>query len=230
MGTKGASNIFKSRSLSVLANQSSVLAPQVPAKAEEIPLLAAGIKGVWIKLPIEFANLIEAAVKEGFWFHHAKPNYLMFVCWLPDIKHTIPINASHRVRIGAFVMNDKREIDTEFVEVLAFSQSHMSFFEKSGLSFICMLRPLSHDINTQESEIEAAKWMPMEEYAAQPFVQKHELARYTLDISLATKDDSYAGFSSVGVKSRFFDRVEYLYLNSRVLNHPSITGDASESG
>ncbi|KAJ8498155.1 hypothetical protein OPV22_008707 [Ensete ventricosum] len=43
-GTKGATNIFKSRSLSILANQSSVLAPEVSAKAEEIPLLTA-VKG-----------------------------------------------------------------------------------------------------------------------------------------------------------------------------------------
>lgn len=49
-------------------------------------------------------------MQEGFWFHHAEPNYLMLVCWLPDIKHTIPINASHRVGIGALVMNDKREV------------------------------------------------------------------------------------------------------------------------
>lgn len=52
------------------------------------------------------------------------------------------------------------------------------------------------------------QWMPMEEYAAQPFVQKHELVKNILNISLARMDNSYAGFSSVGVKSAFFDRVE----------------------
>ncbi|CAL9014969.1 unnamed protein product [Prunus brigantina] len=91
-----------------------------------------GKKGVWIKLPIERVNLVEAAVK----------------------------------------------IDSEFVEVLAFRQSHKSFFQKSDLFFVCMLRPLSFDIQKQEQEIEAAKWMPFEEYAAQPFVQKYELLKY----------------------------------------------------
>jgi len=40
---------------------------------------------------------------------------------------------------------------------LIFRQTHMSFFEKSDLSFVCMLRPLSFDIQKQESEIEAAQ-------------------------------------------------------------------------
>lgn len=36
-------------------------------------------------------------------------------------------------------------------------QMHKSFFEKSDLFFLCMLRPLSFDIQKQEQEIEAAK-------------------------------------------------------------------------
>ncbi|KAJ9687036.1 hypothetical protein PVL29_015766 [Vitis rotundifolia] len=69
-----------------------------------------GTKGVWIKLPIEHANLIEAAVKEGFRYHHAEPDYLMLVYWIPKTAHTLPANASHRVGIGAFVINSKREV------------------------------------------------------------------------------------------------------------------------
>ncbi|KAF5198601.1 Nudix hydrolase, partial [Thalictrum thalictroides] len=71
-----------------------------------------GKKGVWIKLPIELVNLVEAAVKEGFWYHHAEPEYLMLVYWIPETGNTIPSNATHRVGIGAFVMNDKREVLT----------------------------------------------------------------------------------------------------------------------
>ncbi|XP_027088401.2 nudix hydrolase 2 isoform X2 [Coffea arabica] len=69
-----------------------------------------GKKGVWIKLPIELANLVEPAVKAGFYFHHAEPKYLMLVHWLPSTTNTIPANASHRVGIGAFVMNEKNEV------------------------------------------------------------------------------------------------------------------------
>merc|ERR1712183_296884 len=122
-------------------------------------------------------------LKEGFRYHHAEPDYLMLVCWLPETADTIPLNASHRVGVGSFVMNSKREvlvvqeisgkfkgtgvwkfptgvvnegedfctaairevkeetgIDTQFVEVLAFRQSHKSFSSKSDLLFICMLK------------------------------------------------------------------------------------------
>ena len=36
-------------------------------------------------------------------------------------------------------------------------QWHKAFFRKSDLFFVCMMRPLSFDIQIQESEIEAAK-------------------------------------------------------------------------
>lgn len=220
-----------------------------------------GKKGVWIKLPIELANLVEAAVKEGFWYHHAEPKYLMLVYWIPETVSTIPINASHRVGIGAFVMNDKREvlvvqeksgkfrgtgiwkfptgvvdegedicigavrevkeetgIDTEFVEVLAFRQSHKSFFNKSDLFFVCMLRPLSLDIQKQELEIEAAEWMPVEVYAAQPFVQNHGMLKYIIDIGLAKVDKGYAGFSPVPTSSVLSSEPSSFYLNRHDLN------------
>ncbi|KAK8487464.1 hypothetical protein V6N13_032614 [Hibiscus sabdariffa] len=86
-----------------------------------------GEKGVWIKLPIQHANLVEPAVKEGFWNHHAEPNYLMLCYWIPEGTHTLPADASHR-------------------------------------------------------------WMPFEEYASQPFVQKYELLKYIVDICLAKKE------------------------------------------
>ncbi|KAL6281857.1 hypothetical protein ACE6H2_012786 [Prunus campanulata] len=215
-----------------------------------------GKKSVWIKLPIERVNLVEAAVKKGFWYHHAEPNYLMLVYWIPQSAHTLPANATHRVGIGAFLINHNREvlvvqekggqyrgtgvwklptgvvdegedifaaavrevkeetgIDSESVEVLAFRQSHKSFFEKSDLFFVCMLRPLSFDIQKQEQEIKAAKWMPFEEYAAQPFVQKYELLKYIHDICKAKMDGKYTGFSPVPSTSYSVLKT-YLYLNT----------------
>ncbi|XP_057765468.1 nudix hydrolase 2-like isoform X2 [Salvia miltiorrhiza] len=69
-----------------------------------------GKKGVWIKLPIEIVILAETAVKEGFVYHHAEPQYLMLVKWISETPSTIPANATHRLRIGAIVLNDKREL------------------------------------------------------------------------------------------------------------------------
>ncbi|XP_022969183.1 nudix hydrolase 7-like isoform X2 [Cucurbita maxima] len=198
-----------------------------------------GKRGIWIKLPIELANLIEVVVKEGFDFHHAECNYLMLVRWIAETTNSLPANASHRVGIGAFVMNSNREllvvqelsgifrgsgvwklptgvvnegediceaairelkeetgVDAEFVEVLAFRQSHASYFTKSDLFFVCMLRPCSFDIQKQASEIEAAKWMPIEEYADQPFVKENSGFDYVAKICLARANDSYTGFSA----------------------------------
>ncbi|XP_042497650.1 nudix hydrolase 8-like [Macadamia integrifolia] len=69
-----------------------------------------GKKGIWMNLPIELVNLVEAAVKEGFYYHHAEPTYLMLVYWIPETPSTIPANASHRVGVGACVINDEREV------------------------------------------------------------------------------------------------------------------------
>ncbi|ESQ39917.1 hypothetical protein EUTSA_v10000989mg [Eutrema salsugineum] len=217
-----------------------------------------GKKGVWIKIPKELIGLAETAVKEGFWFHHAEKNYLMLVYWIPKEENTLPANASHRVGIGAFVINDKKEVlvvqektgrlqgqgiwkfptgvvnegedihdgsvrevkeetgvDTEFVQVLAFRQSHKTFCGKSDLFFVCMLKPLSLEISVQESEIEAAQWMPWEEYTKQPFVQNQELLRYMTDICAAKTNGDYQGFTPLPVSA--FDQLGSLYLNTRDL-------------
>ncbi|KAJ8527645.1 hypothetical protein K7X08_015096 [Anisodus acutangulus] len=207
-----------------------------------------GKKGVWIKMPIELANLVEIAVKEGFWYHHAEPDYLMLVHWIADSESTIPANASHKVSIGAIVFNHKREllvvqencgrlkgsgiwkiptgtveegesifegairelkeetgIDTEFLEVLAFRQIPKSFFNKSDLFFLCMMRPLSFDIQKQDLEIEAAQWMPFEEYANQPLIQKDGLSNYIKDLCLAKAERDYQGFTPMPITSSVFD-------------------------
>ncbi|CAL9014970.1 unnamed protein product [Prunus brigantina] len=223
-----------------------------------------GKKGVWIKLPLDRVNLVEAAVKEGFWYHHAEPDYLMLVYWIPQTPHTLPANATHRVGIGAFVINPNREvlvvqeksgllqgkgvwkfptgvvdegedicaaavrevkeetgIDSEFVEILAFRQSHKSFFEKSDLFFVCMMQPLSFDIQKHDQEIEAAQWMAFEEYAAQPFVQKNELLNYINDICKAKIDGQYSGFSPVPTMSISDQKMSYLYLNGKATKRDS---------
>ncbi|RAL37901.1 hypothetical protein DM860_000595 [Cuscuta australis] len=215
-----------------------------------------GKRGVWIKLPIELANLVEPAIKEGFYYHHAEPKYLMLVCWLPATTNTLPANATHRVGIGAFVMNAKNEvlvvqeksgrfrgtgvwkfptgvvdegedicdaavrevkeetgIDATFVEILAFRQSHKSFFEKSDLFFVCMLQPSSFDIQIQEQEIEAAQWMPYEEYVSQPFIQQHEMLKQIAAVCSAKILGKYSGFSPVETVTGFSEKKSYLYLN-----------------
>ncbi|XP_020208683.1 nudix hydrolase 2 [Cajanus cajan] len=215
-----------------------------------------GKKGVWIKLAIEHSNLVDSAVKAGFKFHHAEPDYLMLVHWISNAPNTLPANASHRVAIGAFVMNANREllvvqerngrfsgagiwkmptgavnegedvctaavrevkeetgIETKFVEVLAFKERHRSFFRKSELFFVCMLQPHSFKIQRQVSEIEAAQWMAIEDYMAQPFVRENEVFDFVTKIGLSKFDDNYNGFSTI--LSSTSSRKSYLYFNDK---------------
>ncbi|RWW85735.1 hypothetical protein BHE74_00005562 [Ensete ventricosum] len=65
------------------------------------------------------------------------------------------------------------------------------------------------------------QWMPVDEYAAQPLVQKHKLLKYILDVGMARIDKGYSGFSPVPVKTPFSGSHGYLYLNSTDLNLPS---------
>ncbi|CAM8900758.1 unnamed protein product [Rhodiola kirilowii] len=66
--------------------------------------------GIWLKLDLKVSSLVDPAVKQGFRYHHAEPDYLMLICWLPSRPCTLPANASHRVGVGAFVMNDEKEV------------------------------------------------------------------------------------------------------------------------
>ncbi|XP_022977707.1 nudix hydrolase 10-like [Cucurbita maxima] len=234
-----------------------------------VPILRASIshwkqqgkKGVWIKLPIELANLVEAVVKEGFWYHHAEPKYLMLVYWIPECAHTLPVNATHRVGVGAFVLNDNKEvlvvqeksgvlrgtgvwkfptgvvdegedickaaerevreetgIDTEFMEVLAFRQTHQAFFGKSDLFFVCTLKPLTFEISKQELEIEDAQWMKLEDYTAQPLLQKHEVWKCINNICVTKIQQQYSGFSPVLTSPAFSSKRNFLYLNEHDMN------------
>ncbi|CAN6546831.1 unnamed protein product [Malus baccata var. baccata] len=161
-----------------------------------------GKKGVWIRLPIERVNLVEAAVKEGFWYHHAEPDYLMLVYWIPQSPHTLPTVLVVQEKGGQYrgtgVWKLPTGVDEVVVEVLTFRQSHKSFFEKSDLFFLCMLRPLSFDIQKQEQEIEAAKY---------------ELLKYMHDICKAKIDGKYSGFSPLPSRSYSLQK-SYLYVNS----------------
>ncbi|KAH7545386.1 hypothetical protein FEM48_Zijuj01G0088000 [Ziziphus jujuba var. spinosa] len=236
-----------------------------------------GMKAVWLKLPIDLVNLVPAAVDEGFSYHHAEPEYLMLACWLSQTKQVLPSYATNRVHIGAFVMNDKREvlvvkesrgmfkrmdlwkfptgfaedgediseaakrevkeetgIDSEFVEILAFGHRHEQFHGKSNLFFVCMLRPLSFDIQMEESalkepELEEAMWMPLEEFGAQPLVKELEVLNYMYAICKAKVDEGYSGFSRLPV-SRFLDdvRESSFYFNAKDMKSKSLGKDFAE--
>ena len=46
---------------------------------------AAGKKGLWLKVPVASAAAVGAAVRWGFEFHHAQPDYALLVRYAPTL-------------------------------------------------------------------------------------------------------------------------------------------------
>ena len=66
---------------------------------------SAGLRGIWLKLPISKSHYVGHAVDAGFEYHHAEPGYLMLTQWLPPSQNKLPPNASHQVGVGAFIFD-----------------------------------------------------------------------------------------------------------------------------
>lgn len=73
--------------------------------------------------------------QEGFRYHHAEPDYLMLVYWIPETANTLPANATHRVAVGAIVMNDKREVFAPYVTSSNYLHGLACFSEE----FFCLM-------------------------------------------------------------------------------------------
>jgi len=70
-----------------------------------------GVRGVWLKIPIEHATCVPGAASQGFQFHHAQPKYVMMTAWLPeDEPSSIPPYASHFVGVGGFVVDEANRV------------------------------------------------------------------------------------------------------------------------
>ncbi|KAH9300392.1 hypothetical protein KI387_011975 [Taxus chinensis] len=220
-----------------------------------------GKRGVWLKLRIENADLVPVAIKEGFRYHHAEPTYTMLTYWIPDGDCMLPPNASHQVGIGAFVINDNREvlavqekhggiedsqiwkmptglihqsediftgavrevkeetgIDSDFLEVIAFRHAHHELFDKSDLFFLCGLKPRTLDIVKDDTEIQAAQWMPLQEFASQPLYQEHSMSKKMLDICIAHFEKRYKGFSTFQMYGACDRQPPYFYFNDMDVN------------
>ncbi|KAF3785128.1 Nudix hydrolase 8 [Nymphaea thermarum] len=191
---------------------------------------------------------IPAYKDEGFKYHHAEPGYVMLTYWIPDDPCVLPANASHQVGVGGFVMNENREIlvvqekqcnlawsgvwklptgvihkiDTDFLEVITFRHAHCVAFEKSDLFFICMLKPLSTQITIDELEIQAAKWMPIDEFLEQPFYKEDHMSRKAHELCIASLEDRYKGLTAHLLPSKFDGTSTYLYFSNAANNDGEI--------
>ncbi|KMZ60311.1 Nudix hydrolase [Zostera marina] len=70
-----------------------------------------GKNGVWLKIMARQAHLVHIAIKEGFVYHHAETGYVVLTFWLPDEQPCmLPSTGSHQIGIGAFVINENKEV------------------------------------------------------------------------------------------------------------------------
>ncbi|KAH9528150.1 hypothetical protein DERF_002119 [Dermatophagoides farinae] len=62
-----------------------------------------GRKCIWFIVPGQLSHLISVLIKHGFEFHHAKPNFVMLVKWIPNEETRIPKFAHTTVGVGGLV-------------------------------------------------------------------------------------------------------------------------------
>lgn len=70
-----------------------------------------GIRALWFRVDIHHTDWVPILAKHGFVFHHAQPDFVMMVRWLPASEpDNIPGYAHNMVGVGAFVVNNNDEL------------------------------------------------------------------------------------------------------------------------
>ncbi|PAN07396.1 hypothetical protein PAHAL_1G332500 [Panicum hallii] len=138
------------------------------------------------------------------------------------------IHASEEIFTGAVrEVKEETGIDTEFMELIAFRHAHNVAFQKSDLFFICLLRPLTNEIKIDETEIQAAKWMPLPEFIEQPFIQEDHMFRKISDICVQRLRRRYCGLTAHHVVSKFDGGASTLYYNVAEPERGDLSCDAA---
>lgn len=71
-----------------------------------------GRRGIWLQIPSGVAaELVPEALRQGFEFHHCKPQHIVLNKWLPRNElNKMPLDASSYVGVGGFVQNARDEL------------------------------------------------------------------------------------------------------------------------
>ncbi|XP_065850763.1 nudix hydrolase 8-like [Euphorbia lathyris] len=122
------------------------------------------------------------------------------------------INKSEDIFSGVVrEVKEETGVDTIFLKLVAFRHAHQLAFEKSDLLFICMLKPLSYKITIDEKEIEAAKWMEVDEFMRQPFYEEDQVSKRAMECCIAAYGEDYNGFTAHRLISKLDGNMSYLY-------------------
>ncbi|KAF5748521.1 nudix hydrolase 8-like [Tripterygium wilfordii] len=125
------------------------------------------------------------------------------------------INKSEDIFSGVVrEVKEETGVDTIFLEMVAFRHVHQVALDKSDLLFVCMLKPLSFEITIDEEEIQAAKWMPLDEFIGQKFYEDDPMSERVIDVCIAAYQEHYNGFTAHQLVSKFDGKMCYLYYDS----------------
>ncbi|KAG0561529.1 hypothetical protein KC19_9G070900 [Ceratodon purpureus] len=126
------------------------------------------------------------------------------------------LNQGEDIFAGAIrEVKEETGIETEFVEVIGFRQSHGGAFGKSDLYFLCVLRPLTSTITVQTAELVDAKWVPLAEYKAQPYLSERKMLGRMLDVCIETSTaPARKGFKLENVQAGTKRAPQYFYNNT----------------
>jgi ADP-ribose pyrophosphatase YjhB (NUDIX family) len=70
-----------------------------------------GVRGVWLRVPVERIQLVQVAVEHGFQLHHADPMYIMLTNWLPENEESpLPPSTSTQLGVGCLVVNGANKV------------------------------------------------------------------------------------------------------------------------
>jgi 8-oxo-dGTP pyrophosphatase MutT (NUDIX family) len=225
---------------------------------------AAGVKGVWLKLPPSHAGCVGAAIVAGFEFHHAEgapDSYIMLAAWLPGGASPLPPGATHQVGVGAFVFDRAaravlcvqekngplrglgvwklptglsargedvldaalREVEEETgvrcaprAAVLAVRQAHGFAFGRSDLFFLLGIEAEGGAAGPaprpQETEVDAAAWVLLDEFVAQPFFIERPTVAALNERCVAWAEGRYRGLGGRRLTSGKSGRRDLLLL------------------
>ena len=134
-------------------------------------------KGLQLTLP-----LVQGAFIPGYATHYIGAGGVM----LDDENRILVIQEKYHTRkhyklpggaldpgehISNAVVREIREetgIEAEFLSLHSFRHWHGYRYGKSDIYFVCRLKPLSHEISIDPSEISEALWMPLDDYLNHP--------------------------------------------------------------
>ncbi|XP_037493114.1 nudix hydrolase 8 isoform X2 [Jatropha curcas] len=169
-----------------------------------------GKKGIWLKILLEQADFIPIAI-QVLVVKEKCPCSCSGVWKMP----TGYINKFEDIFSGVIrEVKEETGVDTIFLKLVAFRHAHRVAFDKSDILFVCVLKPLSYEITVDEKELQAAKWMALDEYMEQPFYEEDHMSRRVIDACIAAHDDHYNGFVAHQLTSKLDGKLSYLYYDS----------------